>query len=145
MAVRIAGKYGDLLRHPATIGATTAGATLAVNALGLGDQNKGTGRVLLEALGTGLGAAGLSHAVRPSLERQPLARALTGGATSLALTLGAPIGNAIGGGVANVANLIGIPSMSKGVPKPKSAMDQQADAWLAANSMNAYDPETAVY
>ena len=147
MAVRIAGKYGDLLRHPATIGAIAAGASLAGNALGLDDQDKGTGRVLLEALGTGLGAAGLSHAVRPAMKAEPLARALTGGPTALAVGLGAPIGNLIGGGIANIANLIGVPGMSKG--PQRATLNQQAYydpyRWGAANSMNVYDPEAAVY
>ena len=52
MAERIAGKYLNLLRHPATVGALAAGASLAGNALNLSGEDKGPGRVALEALGT---------------------------------------------------------------------------------------------
>ena len=109
MVTRIAGKYGDFLKHPATIGAIAAGASLAGNALGLSGEDKGPGRAVLEALGTGLGAAGLSHASRPALDEHVLARVLTGGPTALALGIGAPTGGLVAGGISNIANAINIP------------------------------------
>ena len=109
MAMPLAGKYGALLRHPATVGAIAAGASLAGNALGVSGEDKGPGRVALEALGTGLGAAGLSHASRPAHNEQPLARVITGGPTALALGIGAPVGSLVAGGISNVANAINIP------------------------------------
>jgi hypothetical protein len=109
MATPLAGKYGALLRHPATIGAITAGASLAGNALGISGENKGPGRIALEALGAGLGAAGLSSAVRPAINEQPIARVLVGGPTALALTMGAPVGNLVAGGISNIANAVNIP------------------------------------
>jgi len=109
MAMPIAGKYGALLRHPATIGAVAAGASLAGNALNLSGEDKGPGRIALEALGTGLGAAGLSRISRPAFNEEPLARVIAGGPTMLAASLGAPAGSLVAGGVSNIANAVGIP------------------------------------
>ena len=109
MAMRIAGKYGNILRHPATVGALAAGASLAGNALGLSGEDKGPGRVALEALGSGLGAAGLSHLSRPAFNEQPMARIIAGGPTSFGLMLGGSVGNLVAGGVSNVANAVNIP------------------------------------
>jgi len=106
---RLSGKYLELLKHPATVGAIAAGASLAGNALGVDNEQKGAGRIALEALGAGLGAAGLSHVSRPIIKEQPLARVLIGGPTAFAGLVGAPAGNLVGGGVSNVANAIGIP------------------------------------
>lgn len=108
MAERIAGKYLNLLRHPATVGALAAGASLAGNALHLSGEDKGPGRVALEALGTGLGAAGVSRAIRPAFNADPLARVLIGSPTALSLGFGAPAGSLIAGGVSNVANMLGV-------------------------------------
>lgn len=109
MNTPIAGRYTQLLKHPATIGAIAAGASLAGNALHLSGEDKGPGRVALEALGAGLGAAGVSHATRPAVTQYPLSRVFMGGPTSMAALIGAPVGDLAAGGISNIANAVGIP------------------------------------
>ena len=137
MAMPLAGKYAQALGHPLTLGLAAGGASLLGNQILPDEVNKGQGRAALEALGSGLGAAGLQAVLRPAVRSNPLTHAVTGGAAApLALAIGSPLGRLIGGGVANVAGALGVRGMSQGTPNP--ALNTQNNIAMA---QAAIDPE----
>ena len=153
--MNLAGKFSPELKAMLGVGALTAGASTLGNIATGQAQEKGPGRVALEALGAGAlgGAMGrrlpLVNAVvteildEAPLYQDPRARMLGKRgteATIVAAGLGAGgLGGLAGGGVANVGQMVGIPGLQQQAP-----MDPES--YGSSNSMGArYKQPTMQY
>ena len=153
--MNLAGKFSPEMKAMLGVGALTAGASTLGNIVTGQAQEKGPGRVALEALGAGAlgGALGrrlpaYNALVTEILDEAPLyqdprARMLgkrSAEATVLAAGLGAGgLGGLAGGGVANVGQMVGIPGLQQQAP-----MDPES--YGSSNSMGArYKQPTMQY
>jgi hypothetical protein len=130
--MNLAGKFSPEMKAMLGVGALTAGASTLGNIVSGQAQEKGPGRVALEALGAGAlgGALGrrlpLANTVvteildEAPLYQDPQARMLGKRAAEagiIAAGLGAGgLGGLYGGGVANVGQLVGIPGLQQQAP-----------------------------
>lgn len=153
--MNLAGKFSPELKAMLGVGALTAGASTLGNIVTGQAQEKGPGRVALEALGAGAlgGALGrrmpaASTNVMDTLRAHPMyqdPKMMELGkrgaeATMLAAGLGAGgLGGLAGGGVANVGQMVGIPGLQQQAP-----MDPES--YGSSNSMGArYKQPTMQY
>ena len=153
--MNLAGKFSPEMKAMLGVGALTAGASTLGNIVTGQAQEKGPGRVALEALGAGAlgGALGrrlpLANTVvteildEVPLYQDPRARMLgkrTAEAGIIAAGLGAGgLGGLYGGGVSNVGQLVGIPGLQQQAP-----MDPES--YGSSNSMGArYKQPTMQY
>jgi hypothetical protein len=133
--MNLAGKFSPEMRAMLGVGALTAGASTLGNVFTGQAQDKGPGRVALEALGAGVlgGAVGrripkvaqfiADETAKPYLRRDPgaanaVARGAELGIGAMALGAGG-LGGLVGGGVANAADLVGIPGMQSNYVDPE--------------------------
>ena len=153
--MNLAGKFSPEIRAMLGVGALTAGASTLGNVVTGQAQDKGPGRVAMEALGAGVlgGALGrripkVSQAVtyeianNPNLQDPRAANAVKRGAElgigAMALGAGG-LGGLVGGGVSNVGELAGIPGLQQNMP-----MDPEA--YGSSNSAGArYKAPTMQY
>jgi hypothetical protein len=153
--MNLAGKFSPEMRAMLGVGALTAGASTLGNVVTGQAQDKGPGRVAMEALGAGVlgGAVGrripkVSQFVtdeiklNPDLQDPRAVNAIKRGAELGigAMTLGAGgLGGLVGGGVSNVGELAGIPGFQQNMP-----MDPEA--YGSSNSAGArYKAPTMQY
>lgn len=153
--MNLAGKFSPEMKAMLGVGALTAGASTLGNIVTGQAQEKGPGRVALEALGAGAlgGALGrrlplADTVVTEILDEVPLyqdprarmlgKRSVEAGIVAAGLGAGA-LGGLAGGGVANVGQLVGIPGLQQQAP-----MDPES--YGSSNSMGArYKQPTMQY
>ena len=153
--MNLAGKFSPEMKAMLGVGALTAGASTLGNIVTGQAQEKGPGRVALEALGAGAlgGVLGrrmpaASASVMDTLRAHPMyqdPKIMELGkrgaeATMVAAGLGAGgLGGLAGGGVANVGQMVGIPGLQQQAP-----MDPES--YGSSNSMGArYKTPTMQY
>jgi len=147
--MNLAGKFSPEMRAMLGVGALTAGASTLGNVVTGQAQDKGPGRVALEALGAGVlgGAVGrripkvsqfiADETAKPYLRLDPgAANAVRRGAELGigAMTLGAGgLGGLVGGGVANAAGMVGIPGMQSNYVDPEGYGSSNSQMSLPRN------------
>lgn len=130
--MNLAGKFSPEMRAMLGVGALTAGASTLGNVVTGQAQDKGPGRVAMEALGAGVLGGALGRripqasqfvkeeiATHPNLQDSRAANLYKRGAELGvgAMTLGAGgLGGLVGGGVSNVGDLAGIPGLQQNMP-----------------------------
>jgi hypothetical protein len=132
--MNLAGKFSPEMRAMLGVGALTAGASTLGNVVTGQAQDKGPGRVALEALGAGVLGGAVGHQIpkvsqfvadetaKPYFRDPRAATAVKRGAELGigAVTLGAGgLGGLVGGGVANAAGMVGIPGMQSNYVDPE--------------------------
>ena len=140
--MNLAGKFSPEMKAMLGVGALTAGASTLGNIVSGQAQEKGPGRVALEALGAGALGGALGHRMPAENARimeilndphrgriKGEKRALEAAMAGMALGAGGA-GGLIGGGVANVGQLVGIPGLQQNV-----AMDPERPG--SSNTMGA--------
>ena len=159
--MNLAGKFSPEIRAMLGVGALTAGASTLGNVVTGQAQDKGPGRVALEALGAGVlgGALGrhIPQASRTIQEeittnpnlRDPLSANLYKRGAELgigAMTLGAGgLGGLVGGGVANAAGMVGIPGMQSNYVDPEGYGSSNSRMSLPRNKQTTAAAPTRYY
>jgi hypothetical protein len=130
--MNLAGKFSPEMRAMLGVGALTAGASTLGNVVTGQAQDKGPGRVAMEALGAGALGGAFGHRIpqasartmellqqNPNLQDPRAFSAAKRGAEAgvAAMALGAGgLGGLVGGGVSNVGDLAGIPGLQQNMP-----------------------------
>ena len=149
--MNLAGKFSPEMKAMLGVGALTAGASTLGNIVSGQAQEKGPGRVALEALGAGALGGALGHRMPAENARimemlndpyrghiKGEKRALEAAMAGIAAGAGGA-GGLIGGGVANVGQLVGSPGLQQQAP-----MDPES--YGSSNSMGArYKQPTMQY
>jgi hypothetical protein len=126
--MNLAGKFSPEMRAMLGVGALTAGASTLGNVVTGQAQDKGPGRVAMEALGAGVLGGAVGHRipkvsqfltdVRDPQAANAVKRGAELGIGAMALGAGG-LGGLVGGGVANAAGMVGIPGMQSNYIDPE--------------------------